>query len=183
MLTDSDFFNRPAECVARDLLGMTLLFHGAGGVIVETEAYHRHDPASHSYRGQTPRNGAMFGPAGRAYVYRSYGMHWCLNVVCEPASAVLLRALAPTHGLEVLRERRGGLPDRLLCTGPGRLTAALGVTGAEDGAELMRTPFEIRMHSAPPDIVIGRRIGITKAAEEQLRFGVRGSPHLSKPFR
>ncbi|MBB1250317.1 DNA-3-methyladenine glycosylase [Rhizobium sp. G21] len=183
VLRDRDFFNRPAESVARDLLGMTLLFRGAGGVIVETEAYHRHDPASHSYRGRTPRNGAMFGPAGRAYVYRSYGMHWCLNVVCEPASAVLIRALAPTEKLDAMRERRGGLPDRLLCAGPGRLTEALGVTGAEDGTEMIGFPFEIRTSPARPDMAIGPRIGITKAAEELLRFGVRNSPYLSKPFR
>jgi DNA-3-methyladenine glycosylase len=182
-LTDTDFFNRPAESVARDLLGMTLLFRGCGGVIVETEAYHGDDPASHSYRGQTPRNGAMFGKAGRAYVYRSYGMHWCLNVVCEPASAVLLRALAPTERVEIMRERRGGLADRLLCSGPGRLTAALGVTGAEDGVKIVAPPFDLLGRTTEPDIVIGPRIGITKAVEAPLRFGVRGSPYLSKPFR
>lgn len=182
-LTEKSFFNRAAEKVARDLLGMTLLFRGCGGVIVETEAYHRDDPASHSYRGQTPRNGSMFGPSGRAYVYRSYGMHWCLNVVCEPGSAVLLRALDPTRGLETMRERRGGLADRLLCSGPGRLTAALGIGGMEDGADLNQPPFELHPRSTEPDIVIGPRIGITKAADELLRFGVRGSPHLSKPFR
>lgn len=182
-LTESGFFDRPAESVARDLLAMTLLFDGCGGVIVETEAYHRDDPASHSYRGQTPRNASMFGPPGRAYVYRSYGMHWCLNLVCEPGSAVLLRALAPTKGLEAMRERRGGLADRLLCAGPGRLTAALGVTGADDGAEMTRPPFRLEQRASEPDIVVGPRIGISKAAEELLRFGVRGSPHLSKAFR
>ncbi|WP_137157700.1 DNA-3-methyladenine glycosylase [Rhizobium sp. FKL33] len=182
-LTDTDFFNRSAESVARDLLGMTLIFRGCGGVIVETEAYHRDDPASHSYRGRTPRNGAMFGPAGRAYVYRSYGVHWCLNVVCEPGSAVLIRALVPTEGVEVMRDRRGGLADRLLCSGPGRLTAALGVTGVEDGAAITAPPFCLQSRASEPDIVIGPRIGITKAVEAPLRFGVRGSPHLSKPFR
>jgi DNA-3-methyladenine glycosylase len=182
-LTETGFFDRRAENVARDLLGVTLRFCDVGGVIVETEAYHRDDPASHSYRGQTPRNAAMFGPAGRAYVYRSYGMHWCLNVVCEPGSAVLIRALAPTLGLEVMRARRGGLADRLLCSGPGRLAAALDVTGAEDGADMTQPPFRLEPRPTEPDIVTGPRIGITKAANELLRFGVRGSPHLSKPFR
>jgi DNA-3-methyladenine glycosylase len=182
-LTETGFFHRSAQSVARDLLGMTLLFHGAGGVIVETEAYHRDDPASHSYRGQTPRNGSMFGPAGRAYVYRSYGMHWCLNLVCEPASAVLIRALAPTRGLDIIRERRGDMAERLFCSGPGRLTAALGVTGADDGADMTRPPFRLEHRSEEPDIVVGPRIGITKAVEEPLRFGVRGSAYLSKPFR
>lgn len=177
------FFDRPAERVAPDLLGMTMLFHGVGGVIVETEAYHREDPASHSYRGRTARNGSMFGPPGHAYVYRSYGMHWCLNMVCEPGSAVLIRALAPTLGLETMRERRGGLPDRLLSSGPGRLTAALAITAAQDGADMTLPPFHLEHRNMKPDIVIGPRIGITKAAEELLRFGVKGSPYLSKPFR
>jgi DNA-3-methyladenine glycosylase len=182
-LTDTGFFHRSSESVARDLLGMTLLFRGVGGVIVETEAYHRDDPASHSFRGPTPRNGSMFGPPGRAYVYRSYGMHWCLNFVCEPGSAVLIRALAPTTGLEIMRERRDGLADRLLCSGPGRLTAALAISKADDGADVTQPPFRLEQRSKEPDIVVGPRIGITKAAEELLRFGVRGSAHLSKPFR
>src|ERR1700758_1603330 len=140
------FFARSVHEVARDLIGATLLFNGIGGIIVELEAYHHTDPAAHSFRGPTERNSVMFGPPGFAYVYRSYGIHWCLNFVCEPegsASAVLIRALAPTHGLATMRRRRGMADERLLCAGPGRLCEALGVTGAHNGLPLDKPPFEI----------------------------------------
>jgi DNA-3-methyladenine glycosylase len=182
------FFDRSVHAVAPDLVGATLLFDGVGGIIVEVEAYHHTDPAAHSYGGQTPRNAVMFGPPGYAYVYRSYGIHWCLNFVCEAegsASAVLIRALEPTAGLEEMRKRRGVEDARLLCSGPGRLCQALGVTIAHNGMTLDGTPFELRARRAhvPVDIAIGPRIGITKAAEHPWRYGLKGSPFLSRRFR
>jgi len=176
------FFARHAAEVARDLVGVRLLVHGIGGVIVETEAYDRLDPASHSFRGPTPRNRTMFGAAGHAYVYRSYGIHWCLNVVCRDAGAVLIRALEPTHGLETMRERRGVVSDRLLCAGPGRLAEALAVTGAHDGLPLDAAPFALSAAPQPADLQVGRRIGISKATNTLWRFGLRSSPHLSRRF-
>src|SRR6516164_1658880 len=140
------FFRRSVHEVAPDLIGAMLLFNGVGGRLVEVEAYHHTDPAAHSYLGPTPRNAVMFGPPGYAYVYRSYGIHWCLNFVCEPkgsASAVLIRALAPTHGLAAMRRRRGVKDERLLCAGPGRLCEALGITGADNGAALEPPLFEL----------------------------------------
>ena len=178
-------FDAPVEIVARELVGATLIVGETGGVVVETEAYDRDDPASHSASGPTPRNRAMFGPAGRAYVYRSYGLHWCLNLVCGPeghGSAVLVRALEPTLGLELMRARRGGAPDRLLCAGPGRLAEALGVTRALDGAALDEPPFVILPRPEEPPILTGPRIGITKGVDTAWRFGVAGSPYLSRPF-
>ena len=178
------FFARDAVTVARDLVGTTLLVDGIGGLLVETEAYDRTDPASHSFAGRTARNAAMFGPPGRAYVYRSYGIHWCLNVVCGhegDGSAVLLRALRPIHGLETMRERRGLLDERALCSGPGRLTQALAVTILHDGLPLDAPPFTFlpRTEDAVP-IATGPRIGISKAAERPWRFGLAGSPFLSR---
>lgn len=180
------FFERPVPEVARDLIGATLLVDGVGGTVVETEAYARDDPASHSFPGRTRRNASMFGPVGRAYVYRSYGIHWCLNVVCDaeaPGSAVLIRALAPTAGLDLMRTRRG-VPDlRRLCSGPGRLCQALGVTGALDGLPLDAPPFVVVGRTGPRRVAEGRRIGIARGVETPWRFGLPGSEYLSRPLR
>ena len=179
------FFARSVHAVAPDLIGATLLVRGIGGVIVEVEAYHHTDPAAHSFRGPTERNVVMFGPPGYAYVYRSYGIHWCLNFVCEPAgsaSAVLIRALAPTRGLATMRRRRGVTDERLLCTGPGRLCEALAITDAHNGLALDRPPFRLELRPDPVEIVSGPRIGITKAVELPWRYGLKGSRFLSKPF-
>ena len=179
------FFDRPVLDVAADLIGATLLFDGAGGIIVEVEAYHHTDPAAHSYGGLTERNAVMFGPPGYAYVYRSYGIHWCVNFVCEregSASAVLIRALEPTAGIEAMRRRRGMDDLRQLCSGPGKLCQALGITRAENALPLDRPPFRLLARTGAPDIVTGPRIGITKAVDHPWRFGLRGSPFLSKPF-
>ncbi len=177
------FFARPAAAVARDLIGAALWVGETGGILVETEAYDRADPASHSFRGPTPRNAAMFGPVGRAYIYRSYGVHWCLNLVCgEPGGAVLIRALEPIWGLELMRARRGLAETRLLCSGPGRLCQALGVTLALDGHSLDAPPFRIEA-GLPVPVARGRRIGITKGADTPWRFGLAGSPFLSRPLR
>ena len=181
-----DFFDRSVHKVAPDLIGATLLFNGVGGVIVEVEAYHHTDPAAHSYRGPTERNKVMFGPPGVAYVYRSYGIHWCVNFVCEQdgsASAVLIRALAPTAGLAVMRRRRGLADEHALCSGPGKLTEALGITIRHSGMALDHAPFELWARKARPGIITGPRIGISKAVEHPWRYGLKGSPFLSKPFR
>jgi DNA-3-methyladenine glycosylase len=177
-----DFFSRPPEAVARDLIGVLLIYEGAGGTIVETEAYHPEDPASHSFKGRTLRNSAMFGQPGSAYVYRIYGMHWCLNFVCLPGSAVLIRAVQPEFGVEDMIGRRGDMAPRLLASGPGRLCDALGITGADDGRSLFEAPFELRANLEPKPVVVGPRIGITKAVAEPLRFGLEASPFLSKKF-
>jgi DNA-3-methyladenine glycosylase len=180
------FFARSVHDVAPELVGALLLFNGAGGIIVEVEAYHHTDPAAHSYIGETVRNAVMFGPPGRAYVYRSYGIHWCLNFVCEPegsASAVLIRALAPTHGLARMRSRRRLQDERLLCSGPGRLCEALGITVNENGLRLDRPPFAVHASKSDVEISIGPRIGITKAADHPWRYGLKGSRFLSKPFK
>lgn len=178
------FFAQPVAGLARALLGCTLLVDGVGGRIVETEAYDRADPAAHSFRGRTPRNAAMFGPVGHAYIYRSYGLHWCLNVVGgeAPGAAVLIRALEPTHGLELMAARRGVAAPRLLCSGPGRLAQALGLTGALDGAPLDQPPFALLSGQPSERVVAGPRIGITKAADHPWRFGLAGSRFLSRPF-
>jgi len=172
--------------VAPALIGVTLLVDGVGGRIVEVEAYDQEDPASHGYRGRTKRNAAMFGPPGHVYVYRSYGIHWCLNLVCEGegvASAVLIRALEPTHGLERMRARRGLEAERLLCSGPGRLCQALAVTGEDDGRPLDRPPFELLAADEPVEVVAGPRIGITQAAELPWRYAEAGSRFLSRAVR
>lgn len=155
---------------------------GVGGRIVETEAYDPEDPASHSFSGPTERNAVMFGPPGRVYVYRSYGVHWCMNVVCAgPASAVLIRAIEPTQGLDVMIARRGVESSRLLCSGPGRLCQALGVTRAQNGARIDRAPFAL-VPGPPSEVIAGPRIGITKAVDVPWRFGEQGSQYLSRPF-
>jgi DNA-3-methyladenine glycosylase len=181
-----NFFARSVHAVAPDLIGATLLFKGVGGVIVEVEAYHHTDPAAHSFGGPTERNTVMFGPPGYAYVYRSYGIHWCLNFVCEAegsASAVLIRALAPTHGLAAMRRRRGLADERLLCSGPGRLCQALGITGAQYGLALDAPPFAIFARTQDVDVAVGPRIGLTKAVDQPWRYGLRGSRFLSKPLK
>jgi len=179
------FFSRSVHEVAPDLIGATLLVNGVGGRLVEVEAYHHTDPAAHSFRGPTPRNTVMFGPPGYAYVYRSYGIHWCLNFVCEPigsASAVLVRAIEPTAGLAAMRRRRDLAEVRLLCSGPGRVCEALRITGAHCGLPLDAPPFEIFARTGPVGVVAGPRIGITKAADLPWRYGEKGSRFLSKPF-
>jgi DNA-3-methyladenine glycosylase len=179
------FFARSVHLVAPDLIGSLLLVDGVGGIVTEVEAYDPADPASHAYGGRTARNAAMFGPPGHAYVYRSYGIHWCLNFVCEGegiASAVLIRALAPARGHVLMRARRGVAADRLLCSGPGRLCQALGITGAQDSLPLDAPPFELRARSDVPEIAVGPRIGITKAADRPWRYGLKGSPFLSRRF-
>ena len=171
--------------VAPALVGATLLVDGVGGTIVEVEAYDQHDPASHGFRGRTQRNAAMFGPAGHAYVYRSYGIHWCLNLVCGEegaAEAVLVRALEPTHGLDAMEARRGVSDPRLYCAGPGRLCQALGITGGHDGLPLDEAPFELRAAGGPVQIVSGPRIGLTRAADLPWRYGLDGSRWLSRPL-
>lgn len=182
---DDLFYRRPVESVARDLIGATLLFKGTGGVIVETEAYDHEDPASHSVRGPNFRNRSMFGPPGHAYVYRSYGLHWCLNIVCGsiPGSAALIRAIQPLVGIEEMKDRRGDLSELKLCSGPGRLCAALGIDGAWDGHNLSSPPFSIMARQASVTVIAGSRVGISKAADVPWRFGLAGSAFLSRPFR
>jgi DNA-3-methyladenine glycosylase len=182
-----DFFNRSVHEVAPELIGCELLVDGVGGVIVEVESYHADDPACHAYNGQTPRNEALFGPPGRAYVYSSYGIHSLLNFVCEPegsAAAVLIRALEPTTEIELMRERRGRGAETDLCSGPGKLSEALGIRLDLDGAGLFAPPFEL----LPPagewedvEVVTGPRIGITRATDLPWRFCAAGNPHVSRP--
>lgn len=179
-------FGAAVTTVARALIGVTLLVDGIGGVIVETEAYDQSEPAAHTWRGRNSRNAVMFGPPGHAYVYRSYGLHWCLNFTCGPpghGAGVLIRALAPTHGLTVMRERRGLIDDYRLCAGPGRVAQALGVTGAHNGAPLDRPPFALLGAAAPVEVRSGPRIGITRAVDLPWRFVLAGSAWLSRPLR
>jgi DNA-3-methyladenine glycosylase len=179
------FFARSVHEVAPDLIGTTLLVDGVGGIIVEVEAYHHTEPAAHSFRGPTPRNSVMFGPPGFAYVYRSYGIHWCVNFVCEEAgsaSAVLIRALQPTHGIPAMRRRRGLHDERSLCSGPGKLTEALAITDAHNGLPLDTPPIALHARPEKPEIAAGVRIGITKAVELPWRYGLRDSKFLSKRF-
>jgi DNA-3-methyladenine glycosylase len=181
-----EFFARSVHEVAPELIGATLLVDGVGGTIVEVEAYDQEDPASHGFRGPTPRNRVMFGPPGFAYVYRSYGIHWCVNLVCDVegrAEAALIRALEPTHGVEAMRERRGVDSVRALCSGPGKLCQALAITREHDGLALDRKPFELRARASEPEIVTGPRIGITRAAELPWRYALAGSRFLSRPLR
>jgi DNA-3-methyladenine glycosylase len=178
-----EFFARSVHEVAPDLIGVTLLVDGVGGRIVEAEAYDQEDPASHGYRGRTARNQAMFGPPGHAYVYRSYGIHWCLNLVCGEegsAEAVLIRALEPTAGLDRQRSRRGVEDLRALCSGPGKLCQALAISGEHDGLPLDEAPFRLEARTEVPDIVTGPRIGITRATELSWRYLEAHSPFLSR---
>ena len=183
-----EFYDRSVHEVARDLIGCELAVGQTAGVIVETEAYEESDPACHAYIGRTERNEVLFGPPGHAYVYLSYGIHSLLNFVTEPegsASAVLIRALEPARGLVSMRERRGREDKEGLCSGPGKLTEALGVDLSLNGADLGESPFEI----SPPagrwsevEVITGPRIGITKAAELPWRYCVRGSRFVSRPW-
>jgi DNA-3-methyladenine glycosylase len=180
------FFARSVHEVAPELIGATMLVNGVGGVIVEVEAYDHEDPAAHGYRGKTARNASMFRPGGHAYVYRSYGVHWCVNFVCdepEVAAAVLIRALEPVHGIERMRARRGLDDARLLCAGPGRLCQALGITRAHDGLPLGEPPFELRAPRTEPEVVAVPRVGITRAADLPWRYAAAGSRFLSRPAR
>jgi DNA-3-methyladenine glycosylase len=179
------FFGRSVLQVAPDLIGATLLVDGVGGIIVELEAYHHTEPAAHSFNGPTPRNMIMFGPPGFAYVYRSYGIHWCVNFVCEKtgsAAAVLIRALQPTHGIPAMRRRRGLHEERSLCSGPGKLCEALGITDAHNGLPLDAPPIALYARTGKLDVATGLRIGITKAVELPWRYGLKDSKFLSKPF-
>ena len=181
-----DFFARSVHDVAPALIGVTFLVDGVGGRIVEVEAYHHEDPAAHGYAGKTGRNATMFGPPGHAYVYRSYGIHWCVNFVCEAedvADAVLIRALQPTSGLEAMRRRRGLDDVRLLCAGPGRLCQALGITREHDGLPLDSPPFRLEPRVEELEVVRGPRIGITRAADLPWRYGLAGSRYLSRALR
>jgi DNA-3-methyladenine glycosylase len=183
---DRTFFNRSVHAVASDLIGCRLLYAGVGGTIVETESYERDDPACHAFVGLTPRTATLFGPPGRAYVYLSYGIHSLLNFVAEPegeAAAVLIRALEPTVGLDRMRERRGARPDTELCSGPGKLTEALGVGLDENGADLDRDPFLLLppANGGPPRVATGPRVGITKAVERPWRYCAADSPYVSRP--
>jgi DNA-3-methyladenine glycosylase len=181
-----EFFDRSVHAVARDLIGCRLFYRGCGGTIVEAESYERDDPACHAYVGLTERTEVLFGPPGRAYVYLSYGIHSLLNAVAEPdgeAAAVLIRALEPTAGLEEMRARRGGRPDRDLCSGPGRLTEALDIGLEANGADLARDPFLLlpREGGWSGEILAGPRVGITKAVDRPWRFSLAGSPFVSRP--
>jgi DNA-3-methyladenine glycosylase len=179
-----------SDVVARRLIGAILLVDGVGGRIVETEAYDREDPASHSFAGPTARNATMFGPPGHVYVYRSYGIHWCFNIVCREAghgAGVLIRAIEPLEGLAVMARRRGIALDtpgsrRLLCAGPGRVGQALGVSREHDGMRVDQPPFSLRPARGDEAIVCGPRIGITRGIDRPWRFGLAGSPYLSRPF-
>lgn len=182
-MTLIEFLDRDAAEVAPELLGAELLVDGVGGRIVETEAYHPSDPASHSFRGPTPRNMSMFRGPGHVYVYRSYGIHWCFNIVCRGASAILIRALEPSRGIDLMCERRGVEDLRALCSGPGKLCEALAVTGALDGRVVTERPFRLNRAKAPAAVSVGPRIGISKAAEVPWRFGVKASRFVSRPFR
>ncbi len=177
------FFDRDVEIVARELIGTLFVVDGVGGVIVETESYDASDPASHSFGMRRAEwTATMFGPPGHAHVYKVYGLHWCLNFVCRVASAVLIRAIEPKYGIEHMIKRRGTDKLELLCSGPGRLCEALGINKSFDGASLMRAPVSLAARQKRPQIVRGKRIGLSKGVEAERRFGLKGSVFLSKKF-
>ncbi|GGA60648.1 DNA-3-methyladenine glycosylase [Pelagibacterium lentulum] len=178
----ADFFDNDVVSVGRALIGAKLEANGVAGIIVETESYALDDPASHSFVGQTPRNAAMFGPPGTIYVYRSYGIHWCFNLVCRPGHAVLIRALEPTDGLETIKRRRNTDVLQRLCTGPGRVGQALATTPEHNGLPIWSAPFGLQPAQKRVEIVSGPRIGISRATEKPWRFGLKGSRFHSKPF-
>ncbi|MGF7151986.1 DNA-3-methyladenine glycosylase [Sphingomonas zeicaulis] len=182
-MLDPSFFDRDVAVVAPALIGTMLHVDGVGGAIVETEAYDAQDPAAHTFRGPTPRNAAMFGPAGHAYVYRSHGLHWCMNFTCGHGAGVLIRAIAPQAGQEMMRARRGVMAERLLCSGPGRLCQALAVDGSLCEVPLDRPPFALSPAVRQPVVVAGPRIGISVATDTPWRFCAAGSPFLSRPVR
>jgi len=178
-------FGASSLSVAKQLIGACLLLNGVGGIIVETEAYDESEAASHGFTGPSLRNASLFGPPGRAYVYHSYGIHWCLNIVCREvghAAGVLIRALEPTSGIALMKRRRGSADPRLLCSGPGRLGQALAVSDALNGKRIDRVPFRLLAPLVKPSLVRGKRIGITKATERPWRFGLNGSAFISRPF-
>lgn len=183
----AEFYARDVVEVARDLIGCTVSHAGAAGVIVETEAYHESEPAAHSFVGLTPRTRTLFGPPGRAYVYRSYGIHALLNAVCEPegiGAAVLIRALEPVRGLAAMRRRRGDVSDDELCSGPGKLSQALGITLTDNGTNLQRGAVRIGSRTESwqaPHIVVGTRVGITRAVDLHWRFSAEGNRNVSRP--
>ncbi len=181
----ADFFDRSVHEVAPALIGCELTYRGVGGPIVEVEAYDQTDAASHSYKGRTDRTDVMFGPAGRVYVYRSYGIHWCMNLVCDRegyGAAVLIRALEPRHGIEQMRERRGGRGDRELAAGPGRLTQALGITSELNGASIGKD-LRVTPRTGQEQVAVGVRIGISVAVGQPWRYGRTDSRYLSRPIR
>ncbi|WP_267550905.1 DNA-3-methyladenine glycosylase [Rhizobium rhizogenes] len=175
------FFARDAVVVASDLIGARFTVSGIGGRIVETEAYRPDDEASHAFRGPTPRNAAMFGPPGRVYIYRSYGIHWCINFVCLTGSAVLIRALEPETGIEEMIRRRGMTNIILLCNGPGKLSQALAIDIGLNALSLDDAPFAFSLAEAVA-VVSGKRIGITKNVDPLWRFGAMGSRFVSRRF-
>jgi DNA-3-methyladenine glycosylase len=179
-MLNRSFFARNAVDVARAMIGMELRLDNVGGMIVETEAYLADDPASHSFIGKRTRNRSMWGEPGTAYVYLIYGMHLCLNIVCQPGSAVLIRALEPRHGIKTMQQRRGVEDVRKLCSGPGRLAQALGIQPHHDGMDTLARPFRLAAIASDHDVAIGKRIGISKAADQPWRFGLKASPFLSK---
>ena len=179
---ETSFFERDVVELAERLIGMQFSFEGSGGFIVETEAYRHDDAASHSFRGKTPRNHAMFGKMGSAYLYRSYGIHWCMNIVGRPGSAVLVRAIEPRVGIDAMCVRRNVSDIKSLCAGPGRLCQALGLDGTLNGRSVTCAPFELRTQDTPIKVIKGKRVGISRAQDRIWRFGLSQSPYLSRPI-